>query len=227
MKILSVTEKCYQQTCARIFGIDHNKDIVCTTLSFFFYSKSALLVCKKYKNVMQNMRRWLQKQPSKKHDKIIEISCRKIYQNQRISSYLFNNICSFSVRVGEHVLFFSLLFAVRIGHLHFKLENNTNTCKTCRMFKSRITFIMRSGFYFLFLLMYLLSFDNLLGNSTTQMVTDTRILKSCFSTQMVTDNAKISINVIKLIRWHFLFAKKRNHSGSCAHVILHLNIPRL
>ena len=39
---------------------------------------------------------------------------------------MFNNICSFSVRVGKHVLFFSLLFAVQIGHLHFELENDSN-----------------------------------------------------------------------------------------------------
>lgn len=48
-----------------------------------------------------------------------------------------------------------------------------------------------------------LSFSNSNGNSTTQMVTDNQFQKICFPTQMVTDNAKIGINVIELIRWHF------------------------
>ena len=47
------------------------------------------------------------------------------------------------------------------------------------------------------------SFSNSNGNSTTQMVTDNQFQKICFPTQMVTDNAKIGINVIELIRWHF------------------------
>lgn len=55
---------------------------------------------------------------------------------------------------------------------------------------------MRSDFYFLFLLMYSMSFYNSDGNSTTQMVTDNIKLQICFTTQMVTDDAKFFIKVI-------------------------------